>query len=115
MGHEKAHAGGKGGNRTMETFAAWEKFMSEHMDTLFRNPAFLTSMGKALEHSLTMKEQLDRGIHAYLRAMSLPSTQDVGRILEAIAVLQRDVEGLKAAVDRLLRTSDGRAHSADRK
>lgn len=107
MANEKEQAGVKGGNLYIEAFSAWEKLASQNMDALFRNPAFLTSMGKALENSLTMKKELDKGVQAYLEAMSLPSTKDVGGILDALAGLQRDVEDLKAKVDRLLREPQG--------
>lgn len=112
MASEKEQAGTKGGNLYMETFSAWEKLVSQNMDALFRNPAFLSSMGKALENSLTIKEQMDKGIQAYLHAMGLPSTQDVGRVSEALASLQRDVEDLKAKVDQLLKKRAGSGPSA---
>lgn len=102
MANEKEQAGTKGGNLYREAFSAWEKLVSENMDALFRNPTFLAGMGKALENSLTIKEQLDKGIQAYLHTMGLPSTHDVGRILEVLAGLQRDVEDLKGKVDQLL-------------
>ncbi len=96
----------KGKNPYMEMFAAWEKMMSENMDTILRNPAFLASMGKALEHSLTFKEHLDKAIYTALRAMHLPSTQETDRILEEIAALRGEVAGLRAQVERLTKHRD---------
>jgi hypothetical protein len=103
MANEKQHVGAKGGNIYVETYSAWEKMVSEHMDNLFRSPVFLASMGKVLENSLTMKEQLDKGVQAYLQAMGLPSTKDIGRVLEALADLRGDVEDLRAKVDQLMK------------
>ena len=96
----------KGRNPYMEMFAAWEKMMSENMDNLLRNPAFLASMGKALEHSLTFKEHIDKAIYTALRTMHLPSTQETNRILEEITSLRGEVAGLRAQVERLTKYRD---------
>jgi len=99
-------------NPYLEMFEVWEKMMSERMDILLRNPVFLTSMGKALENSLTFKEHVDKALQAYLQALNLPSTKDVERILDGLGSLRRDMEELRAKVEQLLRKPGGSEPSA---
>ena len=93
-------------NLYLEMFAAWEKMMSENMDTLLRNPAVLASMGKVLEQSLTFKEHLDKAIHAALGAMHLPSTRETDRILEELTALRGEVAEIRTQVERLMKQRD---------
>ncbi|MFQ5846479.1 MAG: hypothetical protein ACE5IQ_02270 [Candidatus Methylomirabilales bacterium] len=93
-----------------EMLAAWQKMMSEGMDTFLRSPLMLATMGKGLESSLNLKEHIDQALHTYLQALHLPSTRDVERVLEALQRLQGEVETLTGKVDQLLRT-EGRRES----
>jgi len=104
---------GKAGQQSpqLEMFAVWQKMMSESMETLLRSPLFLAAMGKGLENSLLVKEQVDKSLQAYLQALNLPSTKDVQRVLEGLRSLQAEVEALRAKVDQLLEASGGRKGS----
>lgn len=93
-------------NLYLEMFAAWEKMMSENMDTLLRNPAVLASMGKVLEQSLTFKGHLDKAIHVALGAMHLPSTRETDRILEELTALRGEVAEIRTQVERLMKQRD---------
>ena len=68
-------------------------------------------MGKGLENSLLVKEQVDKSLQAYLQALNLPSTKDIQRVLEGLRSLQAEVEALRAKVDQLLEASGGRKGS----
>ena len=102
MTTEKRPDAETGKNPYMEIFAAWEKAMSENMDALFRNPAFLTGMGQIMEHSLTFKEHIDKAIGANLRAMQLPSTRETDQILAEMTALRGELAGLRTQLERLL-------------
>lgn len=68
---------GKAGQQSpqLEMCAVWQKMMSESMETLLRSPLFLAAMGKGLENSLLVKEQVDKSLQTYLQALNLPSTK----------------------------------------
>lgn len=89
-------------NPFIEMYSAWEKMMADSLDTMFRNPAFVASMAKALENFMASKEQIDRGAQATLRAMNLPSTKDMADIAQALGSLRRTVDELKGKVELLL-------------
>lgn len=105
----------QGKNPYMEMYAAWEKIMAENLDTLLRNPAFLTSMGQVMERSLTLKEHMDRAMGTTLRAMHLPSTRETDQILADITALREEVTELRTQVERLSEPHKAEVHSLKEK
>ena len=89
-------------NPFMEMYNAWEKMMTESLDAMLRNPAFVASMARVFESSLVFKEQIDKSIQAALHAMNLPSTKDIADILDVLGALRAEMDELKRKIDLLL-------------
>ncbi len=89
----------------LELFAAWQKMMSEGMETFLRSPLLFATIGKGLEGSQVFREQIDKSLQAYLQALNLPSTRDIQGVLEGLRNLRVELEALKARVDQLATTT----------
>lgn len=85
-----------------QTFQIWEQLMSQYMDALLRNQQFMDMTGKALEHSLQFKQQIDRMVEMAVANMQLPTRNDQDRSLSKLNELEGLLRDVNEKLDRLL-------------
>lgn len=82
-----------------EMMALWQKMMWEGFEMMLKGPAFATGLGKAFENLPAFHEQLQKTIQASLRAMNLPTTEDLHRIAEGIAGMRVQIEAMRGYLE----------------
>jgi len=75
-----------------EMIALWQKMMLESFEAMVRTPAFTGILGKALEGSNLIRDQVEKGLQASLRAMNLPTAEDLRRMTEGLALMQAQLQ-----------------------
>jgi hypothetical protein len=93
MGEEKAQV------PFGEMFALWQKMMWEGFEMMLKGPAFAAGLGKAFENVPAFHEQLQKNIQASLKAMNLPTTEDLHRIAEGISAMRVQIEAMRGYLD----------------
>ena len=63
---------------------------------MLKAPAFTAGLGKAFEGSTAMQEQIQRSIQASLKAMQLPTAEDLRRVAEGVSAMQAQLEAMKS-------------------
>lgn len=79
-----------------EIFALWQKMMWEGFEAMLKAPAFAAGLGKAFEGSTAFQEQMQKNIQAALKAMNLPTAEDLRRIAEGLSAMQAQLEAMKS-------------------
>ncbi len=83
----------------MAFWANWQKMMSESFETMIKAPAFAVGLGKAFEASTGFQNQIQKNIQAGLKAMNLPTSEDLGRINEGLSAMQTQLEAMKVYME----------------
>lgn len=83
----------------MAFWANWQKMMWESFETMMRAPAFTAGLGKAFEASAAFQNQIQKNIQTGLKAMNLPTTEDLRRINEGLATMQAQLETMKVYLE----------------
>lgn len=83
----------------MAFWANWQKMMWESFETMMKAPAFTAGLGKAFEASTTFQNQIQKNIQAGLKAMNLPTTEDLRRINEGLSAMQAQLEAMKVYLE----------------
>ncbi len=74
----------------------WQKMVWEGFEMMLKAPAFAAGVGKAFEGSTAIQEQIQKSIQAGLKAMHLPTVEDLRRITEGLSVMQAQLEVMKS-------------------
>jgi hypothetical protein len=82
-----------------EMIALWQKMMWEGFEMMLKGPAFAAGLGKAFESSTAIQEQFRKNIEAGLRAMNLPTTEDLHRIAEGISMMRVQIEAMRGYLE----------------
>lgn len=83
----------------MAFWANWQKMMSESFETTMKAPAFAAGLGKAFEASTGFQNQIQKNIQAGLKAMNLPTSDDLRRINEGLSAMQTQLEAMKVYME----------------
>ncbi len=83
----------------MAFWANWQKMMWESFETMMKTPAFAAGLGKAFESSTTFQNQIQKNIQAGLKAVNLPTSEDLGRINEGLSAMQTQLEAMKVYME----------------
>ncbi|MFQ5959953.1 MAG: hypothetical protein ACE5K9_05380 [Candidatus Methylomirabilales bacterium] len=79
----------------LEMMALWQKMMWESFETMMKGPGFVPGLGKAFETSSAFQEQIQKNIQVGLKAMNLPTSEDLRRINEGLSTMQAQLEAMK--------------------
>lgn len=79
-----------------EMFSMWQKMMWEGFEMMLKGPGFAAGVGKAFEGSTALQEQVQKGIQASLKAMQLPTVEDLRRVTEGLSAMQAQLEAMKS-------------------
>lgn len=82
-----------------EMIALWQKMMWEGFEMMLKGPAFAANLGKAFENVPAFNEQLQKNIQASLKAMNLPTADDLHRIAEGISAMRVQIEAMRGYLD----------------
>ena len=82
-----------------EMIALWQKMMWEGFEMMLKGPAFATGLGKAFAGSTVLQEQLQQNIQAGLKAMNLPTAEDLHRIAEGITTMRVQIEAMRGYLE----------------
>ena len=82
-----------------EMIALWQKMMWEGFEMMLKGPAFATGLGKAVAGSTVLQEQLHQNIQAGLKAMNLPTAEDLHRIAEGISTMRVQIEAMRGYLE----------------
>ena len=86
-----------------EMMVLWQKMMWEGYEMMMKAHPFAATMGKAFEGPTTFQEQIQKNMQVGLKAMNLPTTEDLRRVTEGLSVMQAQLEAMKdylAVVER---------------
>jgi hypothetical protein len=84
----------------------WQKMMWESFEAMMKAPSFAAGLEKALENSTALQEQIQKNVQAGLRAMNLPTTEDLRRIAEHVSAMQAQLDAIKVAVETTVQMQD---------
>lgn len=84
----------------------WQKMMWESFEAMMKAPSFAAGLEKALENSTALQEQIQKNVQAGLRAMNLPTTEDLHRIAEHVSAMQAQLDAIKVAVETTVQMQD---------
>ena len=79
-----------------EMVTLWQKMVSEGFEMMLKAPAFTAGLGKAFEGSTAVQEQMQRSLQASLKAMQLPTAEDLRRVAEGVSAMQAQLEAVKS-------------------
>jgi hypothetical protein len=82
-----------------EMIALWQKMMWEGFEMMLKGPAFAAGLGKAFEGSTVLQEQFRKTIEASMKAMNLPTTEDLHRIAEGISMMRVQIEAMRGYLE----------------
>jgi len=82
-----------------EMIALWQKMMWEGFEMMLKGPAFAANLGKAFENVPAFHEQLQKNIQVSLKAMNLPTAEDLHRIAEGISAMRVQIEAMRGYLD----------------
>jgi len=83
----------------MAFWTNWQKMMWESFETMVKAPAFTAGLGKAFEASSAFQNQIQKNIQTGLKAMNLPTTEDLRRINEGLSTMQAQLEAMKVYME----------------
>lgn len=95
-GEEAAMAEEKPQTPFGDMVALWQKMIWEGFETMLKAPTFAAGVGKAVESSATLQDQIQKSIQASLKAMQLPSADDLRRIAEGFSTMQAQLDAMKS-------------------
>ena len=78
-----------------EMMALWQKMMWEGFEMMMKTSAFGATLGKAFEGPTAVQEQIQKSMQAGLKAMNVPTTEDLRRITDGVAAMQAQLEAMK--------------------
>lgn len=87
-----------------DMMALWQKMMGEGFEMMIKSPSFAAALGKAFEGSMAFQEQMQKNIQAGLKAMNLPTTEDLRRIAEGLSAMQAQLEAMRDYLGGVERT-----------
>jgi hypothetical protein len=79
-----------------DMIALWQKMMWEGFEMMLKAPAFSAGVGRAVEGSTALREQIQGSIQASLKAMQMPTVEDLRRITEGLSAMQAQLETVKS-------------------
>ncbi len=92
-----------------EMMVLWQKMMWEGFEMMMKGPALAAALAKSFEASTGFHELMQKNMQAGLKAMNLPTADDLRRITESVAAMQAQLDATKGyleIMERAVRLQD---------
>lgn len=82
-------------------FEQWEKNLAQYLESTMRQPEFMKLVGKNLEATLDVQGAVKRQVKQTLKALSIPTDEDLGGLYRTVNDLETKVLDLQEEVEDL--------------